>query len=184
MVLISSDSTGKRRYGHPALNGVLPQPWLPLKKGQSIVNHGRTNGAKPDKQAVVLTLRKRKSIMHGNRPSTFPAVSSPLRKGTTPRGRGLPDEPQDDDNPGPSELPMNNRLSYDQASGVIVLPEDSDWLGGESDSDAEYMSSPENQEIPNNVPALPHIRTPTKRYGTYYHHPERRGQSIPGAFPR
>ncbi|TFY73230.1 hypothetical protein EWM64_g10782, partial [Hericium alpestre] len=31
-------NTGKRRYGHPVLTGVLPQPWLPLKKGQTLVN--------------------------------------------------------------------------------------------------------------------------------------------------
>ncbi|KAG8813472.1 hypothetical protein FRC17_001557 [Serendipita sp. 399] len=28
-------NTGKRRYGHPALTGVLPTPWLPLKKGET-----------------------------------------------------------------------------------------------------------------------------------------------------
>jgi len=178
-------NTGKRRYGHPALNGVLPQPWLPLKKGQSIVNHGRTNGTKPDmEQAVVLTLRKRKSMMHGSRPTTFPNMSSPLRNGATPRGRGPLDETQENGNSGPSEPHINSRLSYDQASGVIMLPEDSGWLGEDSDSDAEYMSSPENLENSDDVSAQPHIRTPTKRYATYYHHPERRRQSIPGAFPR
>jgi len=178
-------NTGKRRYGHPALNGVLPQPWLPLKKGQSIVNHSRTNGAKPDmEQAVVLTLRKRKSLMHGSRPSTFPNISSPLRNGTNPRGRAPLDEVQENGSRGPPEPHISNRLSYDQASGVIMLPEDSDWLGEDSDSDGEYVSSAENPENSNDVPALPHVRTPTKRYATYYHHPERRRQSIPGAFPR
>lgn len=135
-------------------------------------------------QAVVLTLRKRKSIMLGNRLSTFPSVGSPLRNGKTPQGRGPSDEAQDDGNPGPSGLHAANRLSYDQASGVIMLPEDSDWLGEESDSDAEYVSSSENLETLNNVSTLPRVRSPTKRYGTYYHHPERRRQSIPGAFPR
>ena len=67
---------------------------------------------------------------------------------------------------------------------MIVLPEDSDWLGEESDSDAEYVSSVENQENSNTVSELPRTRSPTKRYATYYHHPERRRQSIPGAFPR
>jgi len=178
-------NTGKRRYGHPALNGVLPQPWLPLKKGQSIVNHGRTNGTKPDmEQAVVLTLRKRKNMTHGNRPSTYPNMGSPLRNGAASRGRGIPDEAQENDNSGPSEPHTNNRLSYDHASGVIMLPDNSDWLGEDSDSDTEYMSSTENLENLNAVSALPHIRTPTKRYATYYHHPERRRQSIPGAFPR
>lgn len=180
-----ADSTGKRRYGHPALNGVLPQPWLPLKKGQSIVNHGRTNGTKPDtEQAVVLTLRKRKSMLQGHRPSTFPSMGSPLRNGRTPQRHGLPDEDQENGESRPAGSHANNRLSYDPASGVIILPENPDWLGEESDSDAEYMSSVENQENPNTVSALPHTRTPTKRHATYYHHPERRRQSIPGAFPR
>ncbi|SRR5258708_6878285 len=61
-------STGKRRYGHPALNGPLPQPWLPLKKGQTLANfvdrdHGEGNGSSSvsdsHAQAVVLTLRRR-----------------------------------------------------------------------------------------------------------------------------
>lgn len=179
------DSTGKRRYGHPALNGVLPQPWLPLKKGQSIVNHGRTNGTKPDtEQAVVLTLRKRKNILQGNRPSTFPSMSSPLRNGRTLQLHDPPDEDQEDEESRPAESHTNNRLSYDPASGVIMLPEDPGWLGEESDSDAEYVSSVENQENSNTVSALPHARSPTKRHATYYHHPERRRESIPGAFPR
>jgi len=176
-------NTGKRRYGHPALTGVLPQPWLPLKKGQSIVNHGRTNGTKPDtEQAVVLTLRKRKSMLQGNRPSSFPG--SPLRNGRVLQRHGPPDEDQENGEFEPRESRANHRLSYDPASGVIVLPEDSDWLGEESDSDGEYMSSVENQENSNTVSDLPHTRSPTKRYATYYHHPERRRQSIPGAFPR
>lgn len=104
--------------------------------------------------------------------------------GTTSRGRSPQDETQENGNSGPSEPHTNNRLSYDQASGVIMLPEGSDWLGEDSDSDGEYMSSAENLENLNTVSALPHVRTPTKRYATYYHHPERRRQSIPGAFPR
>jgi len=61
-------NTGKRRYGHPALNGPLPQPWLPLKKGQTLANfvdrdHGEGNGSSSvsdsHAQAVVLTLRRR-----------------------------------------------------------------------------------------------------------------------------
>lgn len=177
-------NTGKRRYGHPALNGVLPQPWLPLKKGQSIVNHGRTNGTKPDtEQAVVLTLRKRTNVRQGNRPSTFPSMGSPFRSGRSPHRHGPPDEEdQENGESGPTGSHINNRLSFDPASGVIVLPEDSDWLGEESDSDAEYVSSVENQE--NTASELPRIRSPNKRYATYYHHPERRRQSIPGAFPR
>ena len=136
------------------------------------------------KQAVVLTLRKRKGMMYGNRASTYLNMTSPLRNGTTSQSRGPPDETQENGDSGPSGPHTNNRLSYDEASGVIMLPDDSDWLGEDSDSDAEYMSTAENPESSNTVSTLPHIRTPTKRYATYYHHPERRKETIPGAFPR
>lgn len=111
-------------------------------------------------------------------------MGSPLRNGTPLQGRGTLDGTQENGDSGPSRPQMNNRLSYDEASGVIMLPDDSAWLGEDSDSDVEYTSSAENQENLNIVSALPHIRTPTKRFATYYHHPERRRQSIPGAFPR
>src|SRR5882757_7341960 len=54
-------NTGKRRYGHPALTGVLPTPWLPLKKGETLANYLDRDSAKaPDGgNAVVLTLRRR-----------------------------------------------------------------------------------------------------------------------------
>lgn len=189
-------STGKRRYGHPALNGVLPQPWLPLKKGQSLVNHDRTNGNKTgdSDQALVLTLRKRRSMVHKSvRPTSVP----------TARGNGAaPREPHSDDNSwedgaGPSnQTRLSHRLSFDTASGIIVLPEDTDWLGEESDSDEEYTPLSPNRDTPNetlitdvmDIPpqsSAPNTMSPSKqRYGTYYHHPERRRQTIPGAFPR
>jgi len=56
-------NTGKRRYGHPALTGVLPTPWLPLKKGQTLANYvDRESAREADGgNAVVLTLRRRYS---------------------------------------------------------------------------------------------------------------------------
>jgi calcium permeable stress-gated cation channel len=68
-------STGKRRYGHPALNGVLPEPWLPLKKGQTLANYNdndgdngdiRTKNGDASTQAVVLTLRRKYSVMRND----------------------------------------------------------------------------------------------------------------------
>lgn len=187
-------STGKRRYGHPALNGVLPQPWLPLKKGQSLVNHARVNGNKggDSDQALVLTLRKRRSMApHSARPT-----SAPVARGN---GNGASREPPSDDNPwddaaGPSTHRLNHRLSFDHASGVIMLPDD-DWLGDDSDSDEEYTPlSPNgvdiNEALITDVLDIPVQNSPStvspskQRYGTYYHHPEKRRQTIPGAFPR
>ncbi len=179
-------STGKRRYGHPALNGVLPQPWLPLKQGQSIRNGVHSGlGPTPDTTpAVVLTLRKRHSIM---RPRSEIARIRPVDADST---RSLPDtraeeaiaNPWHDTTPRPNATrhqSLQHRLSFDQPSGVIMLP-DEEWLGEESDSDEDYIPEVGNEAINERVShgslteGGPHSPSSSKRYGTYYHHPERR----------
>ncbi|KAJ7822433.1 hypothetical protein B0H13DRAFT_2447922 [Mycena leptocephala] len=182
-----------KRYMHPALNGVLPQPWLPLKKGQTLSNNNDHRSPRMSKdtndQAVVLTLRKRPSsefIMTGDNPSSGsvaapsessdPGVSNPWeeshRRSTT----------------------LNHRLSFDPASG--------------DDSDVDYGTGTQAGGLENSVASLSDLdgpaanangqdtlldapissspTTPSRlsRYGTYFHHPERRRQVIPGAFPR
>ncbi|TDL20250.1 DUF221-domain-containing protein [Rickenella mellea] len=197
-------NTGKRRYAHPALNGVLPQPWLPLKKGQTLVNRSRpeANGA-PKDEAVVLTLRKRFSAVRKS--SRKPASENRGTAGDAFDHNGLAGDDREanisplDDNPWSEGArlrprPLNHRLSFDGASGVIVLPEDGDWImeEAETDSDEDYgnggsRSSPSETPTQPNVPASSSASgaTPSKqRHGTYYHHPERRRQTIPGAFPR
>lgn len=186
-------STGKRRYGHPALNGVLPQPWLPLKKGQTLRNGAQAaaNGAPTDTPAVVLTLRKRRSII---RPQSVGTVAGSAQDGAgiTGTSTGQPgvsagNTPIDiaTANPWQDELStspvdrahphrLHHRLSFDQPSGVIILP-DEDWLE-ESDSDEEYAQG----SAPGGSPGAgvdagggAGAAAP-KRYATYYHHPERR----------
>jgi calcium permeable stress-gated cation channel len=85
------------------------------------------------------------------------------------------------------------RLEYDDASGIIMLP-DGEWL---EDSDEDYSSSPgegptragssssaladtehDDYGATTDTPGSPK----KNRYSTYYHHPERR-RTIPGAFP-
>ena len=65
-------------------------------------------------------------------------------------------------------------LSFDQPSGVIVLP-DEDWLE-ESDSDEEYAqgSAPDRSPSTGADSSASAGATGPKRYATYYHHPERR----------
>lgn len=101
---------------------------------------------------------------------------------------------------GPSHShPLNHRLSFDEASGVIMLPDNGDWLEEEPDSDEDIQhenAEPldmsiiaesvvgENDE--NGVSSTAPVSTsPTRmsRYGTYFHHPEKRRLTIPGAFP-
>jgi hypothetical protein len=78
-----------------------------------------------------------------------------------------------------------------------MLP-DHDWLEEEEDDDSEEqdygtenaleqsvtesMINEETASSPGSAsPAQPLSRL--SRYGTYFHHPERRRQSVPGAFP-
>jgi hypothetical protein len=105
-----------------------------------------------------------------------------------------------------TDPPLHHRLSYDDATGVIMLPDD-EWdmedVGTDSDSE-DYGSSLALEHEPEAGPSAAHAegpepvadseRTPMtapaspatkRRHQTYYHHPERRRQtiSIPGAFP-
>jgi hypothetical protein len=252
-------STGKRRYGHPALNGVLPEPWLPLKKGQALSNnvgYGIHNGGQHNKdlnardQAVVLTLRKRYSAAGGGRSRDRRERSTQRQSEWGSGAAGVPSglttsvdpstvfDPWQDPSASTStahapQLRQTNRshtlahrLSYDPASGVIILPDEAAWLESDDsdvvDSDGEdygtelersvsslapggdgeelgvahvLSGSPErssvagtsNQGQGTNVTQArgSGVSTPTRtsRYGTYFHHPEKRKQTIPGAFP-
>ncbi|KAJ6568448.1 hypothetical protein B0H10DRAFT_2164417 [Mycena sp. CBHHK59/15] len=206
-------NTGKRRYGHPALNGVLPQPWLPLKKGQTLSNsdnRGSPRMPKDPNQAVVLTLRKRPSVRR--RPQSEFIVGDNASSGFV----AAPSESESVAGSNPWQesrrsrsAPLNHRLSFDPASGVINLPDDSDWLQEDEDVDSdEDYGTQNNGGLENSVASLSDVAGPSSntngdetmlgapisaspttpsrlsRYGTYFHHPERRRQAIPGAFPR
>ncbi|KAJ3839680.1 hypothetical protein F5878DRAFT_615586 [Lentinula raphanica] len=190
-------NTGKRRYGHPALNGVLPEPWLPLKKGQTLTTHEQRHNGSPRQgndsgQAVVLTLRKRPSMMRKSR-----VMSVPL---PTPGSAGESSNPWEDaQSPVTRQSTLHHRLSFDHATGVIMMPDDDNWLAEDTDSDVEEYGVENGDHVPRHTePSVeaheavsedeesPVAASPsrTSRYGTYFHHPERRRQTIPGAFPR
>ena len=219
-------NTGKRRYGHPALTGVLPTPWLPLKKGETLANHLESDSAKAADggNAVVLTLRRRYSQVRKRGQALFGhhqaggemdaeggaheggaaeggAESSggdnaramdPWKDRSAARPISVTSAPAA---PGqPSQSPQQvNRLSFDPASGVIILPE-GDWF---LDSDDDYGDSTPTPEGTSGGDGSEHAAggtdggpSPTsssapaiKRHSTYFHHPERR-RTIPGAFPR
>ncbi|EAU86779.2 membrane protein [Coprinopsis cinerea okayama7 len=206
-------NTGKRRYGHPALNGVLPEPWLPLKKGQSLVNHLRTNGRVNNDdgqgQAVVLTLRKRTSkVRRASRPpdnrGSTSAVASPT---ADPSADGHPHDHDPSLNPWQDTTPrstphrtLSHRLSFDHATGVIMLPDEDEWEDEESDSE-DYGTNGLERSVTESMlsegvsegvgggatpggstltDSTPLRGTRQSRYGTYFHHPERMRQTIPG----
>ncbi|KAG8994392.1 hypothetical protein FRB94_009930 [Tulasnella sp. JGI-2019a] len=218
-------NTGKRRYGHPALTGLLPQPWLPLKKGQTLANYLGDEGDGEGKygntkDAVVLTLRRQTSkaaaarrrvsgINVSNTNVGSPPPSDQQQLPTTPgpgSGSTTPNNPWKDLRPSPSPSATNvvrHRLSFDRATGVIMLP-DEDLYGDEIDSSEEegiYESGESSDDdggaeredrdsasavlsgSPSTVRS--NIGSPSKRHSTYYHHPERsRKRMMPGAFMR
>ena len=202
------------------MNGVLPEPWLPLKKGQTLTNNDRNGNHRPPKdsgdQAVVLTLRKRYSVAQ-RRSERRQSLDSRQDVGSTsmtgivgPDGSNVDptvtNNPWEDARPGPRRTynhapPLRHRLSSDHASGVIMLPDDGDWLQEEGDDDDDsdepnYKGAAnglENESILNEdsivgAPSSPSQQLRPSRHGTYFHHPERvaarrRVQSVPVVFP-
>ena len=183
---------------------MLPVPWLPIKKGQSLNRHRDTGD--DGSPAVVLTLRKKFSIVkrpqsqHSDASGTSGAPSGSNTNGASEQPTGV--EPSDrsvlDRNPWEEEQAaarprprthrsthsgqIHRRLSFDAASGVIVLPEDENWLEAE-DSDSDDYGELQNSTL--SVPpggdregseqtSAGGSPGASKRYSTYYHHPERR----------
>ncbi|KAI9000885.1 DUF221-domain-containing protein [Trametes punicea] len=202
-------NTGKRRYGHPAITGVLPVPWLPIKRGQSLNRHRDTGD--DNSPAVVLTLRKKYSVHRERQPSqqsngsgssggSADEVLSPEQ--VEPSDRSVLGNPWEDQPPRPrprqhrsSHTPhVRHRLSFDAASGVIVLPEDETWMeADESDSDdyGEMQNSTlsevgprDDAGVESGYQAMAGSPGHGKRYSTYYHHPERRRQQQQQQQPR
>ncbi|KAH9949754.1 hypothetical protein B0H21DRAFT_88992 [Amylocystis lapponica] len=194
-------NTGKRRYGHPALNGVLPLPWLPLKKGHVLSNDsnpGPSKAVNDPPPAVVLTLRKRYSTLRRDSQPQDPAHASVsgdhanLENGESPgerRGQPLEDAVANPWQDAPIVRPparavrpaqVNHRLSFDYGSGVIALPEGEDWLP-DDDSDSDDAMHGSQQSVGQSGVAETESQSSTsyKRYNTYYHHPERRKQTYP-----
>jgi calcium permeable stress-gated cation channel len=147
---------------------------------------------------VVLSLRKRYSVVRrgGRTPTTGNFASSGELGGDVTNNPWQESTP-DSSNVSQSHHTINHRLSYDFGSGVIVLPDDGIWLDGvESDSEDEDgdgniagdQATPEravseDDQGSGSSDGQTITGLSRTRYGTYFHHPERRWQSVPGAFP-
>ena len=198
-------STGKRRYGHPALNGVLPMPWLPRPKQQPSTAPQQPTAEESTQDnanhAVVLTLRKRRSVIWPDgRQATVPAepegtsssapanldhIPSPTERLATPETTANPWQDTQPRRPTTQLQPpsLQHRLSYDHGSGVIVLPESDDWLLEEDASSDEDPESP-TRSVQSSPGVAPERNSSLrKRYSTYYHHPERRRSTAPQQGP-
>lgn len=180
---------------------------------------GVSNGK--SSEAVVLTLRKRySSLRKASRPvEGVEAIGLRLNESRSEENGGYSDRDSTLINPwseGHNETPsasvtpgakiLQHRLSFDDASGVIALPDHANWLMEEADSDSEEdVGSAASASTPTPHPHVRHDADPTnsnesgpshiathmsptspskQRHGTYFHHPERRRQQIPGAFPK
>ncbi|KZT54255.1 DUF221-domain-containing protein [Calocera cornea HHB12733] len=211
-------NTGKRRYGHPALTGVLPSPWLPIKKGQSLANHvdgsvGLSQTGDPSNDAVVLTLRRKYSVVRGDARRSWAGVQdaeapTDAIATTEPSSGEESSNPWRDARPGPSQPvpstshpagPPQRRLDFDDATGVIMLPEDGGWLEDADESDEEEnwtedaarshspggVSGPNGGESDEAEAGGDSGGPMLRRHGTYFHRPPSRSVTrIPGAFPR
>lgn len=158
-------NTGKRRYGHPALTGVLPTPWLPLKKDQTLANHidHDESGKGGDGNAVVLTLRRRYSAVRKRGQAAFANVTGKHPSSESHDGQdGHPDTPANTNanSTAPTRQATttaagtstegrlaaaartaSHRLSFDPATGVITLPDGEvfyERLENGNDSDSDY----------------------------------------------
>ena len=92
---------------------------------------------------------------------------------------------------GPSSSQRDlHRLSFDPASGVIMLPEGDEWLMDFDDDDSSDEGTPASGEVTSDASqedlvhtgSVPPASPSKRRHGTYYHHPERRRSGVPGAF--
>ncbi|KAH9073112.1 DUF221-domain-containing protein [Lactarius deliciosus] len=185
--VLKSPVLGKKRYGHPALTGLLPQPWLPLKKAFIgwVTVHSRPGA---------LRRRLPNKTTYGAQP--------PVREKLNGEVTNNPWQEQIAGSSSSSQThrAISHRLSYDFDSGVIILPDDGVWpegLDSDSEDDAGIAgNSPRHPQVLSDsaipgggqevvgTPDAQNVSGSTKtRYGTYFHHPERRWQSVPGAFP-
>jgi len=178
-------NTGKRRYGHPALNGVLPFPWLPRNPEHHSAIDGPSNPNRSTAQgsntAVVVTLRKRRSnVREGLRWKVNSAADQrEAHAGQTDSLQNNVERADDEGLINPwndpvagrtSAVTSHRRLSYDPGSGVIVLPDSDHWLT-ESDSDSDQDVSNETYQRQHTEGDIAERSDMHRRHSIYFHRP-------------
>ncbi|KAG0798769.1 hypothetical protein G6F22_003893 [Rhizopus arrhizus] len=123
-------NTGMKQYGHPALLGVLPQPWLPMKV-DTVVNNSR--GIVDDEESAIVIDHKKPME---NQP-LLPSSSSNDEEG------GLTDEEEEEDNANAYFHHPERRLSRTSKE----IDEEEHYMSEEEelmneDDDASSVSSP------------------------------------------
>lgn len=139
------------------MTGVLPTPWLPLKKGQTLANFVDRESAKAsDGNTVVLTLRRRYSAVrrrgqavfgkgqaepaHEGEPDSARAADASTTGGAAPP-RPLSTASTSAEGLQPPARVPSHRLSFDPATGIITLPDGEvfyERVENGADSDSDY----------------------------------------------
>lgn len=178
-------------------------PWLPrTKQQQSAAPQGSQSTTEESTQgnsnhAVILTIRKRRSLIRpdgqqvtapaepestsSSAPADLDHIPSPNERLASPETTANPWQDIQPRRPTtqPHQPSLQHRLSYDQGSGVIVLPDSDDWLLEEDASSDEDPESPTHSGQSSPGAATERTSSLRKRYSTYYHHPERRRSTAP-----
>jgi hypothetical protein len=150
-------NTGRRRYAHPALSGILPVPWLPAIKRERSFGDGAR-----ERRGVVLSLRRkmgrtlRRSQSNGSgtvgeggladgwlRGENVDTNGGDFSNGSGSRsGSGSramsgsqSSNPWGDSTPSRSQV--KRKTSYDPVSGIIALPDENVWDNVDDEEDEE-----------------------------------------------
>lgn len=153
-------NTGRRRYAHPALSGVLPFPWLPAKARPKAFGDSAA-----ERRGVVLSLRrkvaKKLKASRDNEeaeeqddertPTALPEGwltgdnLESSRQSSAGEGRMAGSQLSTSSNPWGDPTPvapaeysgrLNKKISFDPASGVIAMPDEGN-VWGDEESDGE-----------------------------------------------
>lgn len=155
-------NTGRRRYAHPALSGLLPQPWLPAKAKPRAFGDGAA-----ERRGVVLSLRRKMSRGRSGSGSRSQSQDGTGEGGS--RSLGIPDgwtsgnglsesprssgggregrlagstlssssNPWDDPVSGPSTpAKLKKQISSSTEARGIALPDEEENVWGEEEADS------------------------------------------------
>ncbi|TIB61736.1 hypothetical protein E3P78_02670 [Wallemia ichthyophaga] len=148
-------NTGRRRYGHPALTGILPEMWLPQQQTVSTQRNSARNSTYGGvNDGRVLTLRKRwstvkrdaRDVLNRRGSGSFTSRGGRNNAARNVAKRSSQNSFADPYNPAnpwvrvdEADVDAGDRartVSYDGASGVIALPE-GELFSDEDDEDDE-----------------------------------------------
>ncbi|RUP51121.1 hypothetical protein BC936DRAFT_149778 [Jimgerdemannia flammicorona] len=183
-------NTGLHRYGHPALVGVLPQLWLPIKAGaswpKSRKNSVTSRPASNGKDTLASPLRSsngNSQLMYGATNSSTPLAGTTLPAAFAGPSGGAPEPAPEGQVPEPM-TPIKNpeaimtfvgdthESSVEQGfHSTVALPGDD---GGGTTAEEPQVQESEGEE---------EVEDENDVHRVYYHHPERMAEETADLTP-